>query len=152
MNMPSALFFCALSIPDSEDIKHLLFQCSFSKDLWAKVRVIADIRCNNFDLMSIMQFLTDAGNSNNIISIIRRTDFVACIYSIWQERNGRIFREARRNCDEVFKSIVDKVKHRLLGLTVKDSPAVRNTDSKWGISCRKISSKEIQMSSLSHHS
>ncbi|GJU84292.1 RNA-directed DNA polymerase, eukaryota, reverse transcriptase zinc-binding domain protein [Tanacetum coccineum] len=141
-----------LCCQNSEDIKHLLFQCSFSKDLWTKVRGIADIRCISFDLMSIMQFLIDVGNSNNIKSIIRRTAFAACIYSIWQERNGRIFRKVRRSCDEVFKSTVDKLKHRLLGLTIKDSPAVRDTESKWGISCRKISSKKLQMSSLSHHS
>ncbi|GJY87327.1 hypothetical protein Tco_0501955 [Tanacetum coccineum] len=70
-------------------------------------------------------------------SIVRRTAFAACIYSIWQERNGRIFRDERRNCDDVFKSIVDKVRHRLLGLTVKDSLAVRDTESKWGNSCKE---------------
>nr|GEZ23293.1 RNA-directed DNA polymerase, eukaryota, reverse transcriptase zinc-binding domain protein [Tanacetum cinerariifolium]GEZ74750.1 RNA-directed DNA polymerase, eukaryota, reverse transcriptase zinc-binding domain protein [Tanacetum cinerariifolium] len=71
-------------------------------------------------------------------SIVRRIAFAACIYSIWQERNGRIFRDERKNYDEVFKSIVNKVRHRLLGLTVKDSLAVRDTESKWGISCRRI--------------
>ncbi|GJQ94091.1 RNA-directed DNA polymerase, eukaryota, reverse transcriptase zinc-binding domain protein [Tanacetum coccineum] len=135
-------------LSDAEDIKHLLFLCPFSKDLWAKVRGVADIRCNHFDLMSIMQFLTHAGNGNNIRSIVRRIAFA----NIWQEMNGRIFREVKINCDEVFKNIVDKVKHRLLGLTIKDSPAVRDIESKWDISCRKFSSKKLQMSSLSIHS
>ncbi|GKB53257.1 hypothetical protein Tco_0904010 [Tanacetum coccineum] len=93
--------------------------------------------------MSIMQFLTDDDNGNNIRSIVRRIAFAACIYSIWQEKNGRIFREVRRNCDEVFKNIMDKVKHRLLGLTVKDSLVVRDIESKWDISCRKFSSKKL---------
>ncbi|GJU67029.1 RNA-directed DNA polymerase, eukaryota, reverse transcriptase zinc-binding domain protein [Tanacetum coccineum] len=121
---------CSLCCQDAEDIKHLLFLCPFSKDLWAKVRRIADIRCNSFNLMSIMQFLTDDGNGNNIRSIVRRIAFAACIYNIWQEKNGRIFREVGRNYDEVFKNIMDKVKHSLLGLTVKDSPVVRDIESK----------------------
>ncbi|GJX72998.1 reverse transcriptase zinc-binding domain-containing protein [Tanacetum coccineum] len=105
---------CCLCCQASEDIKHLMFQCPFSRDLWIKVKGIVDIEYNRVDLMDITQFLIDAGNGNNIKSIIRRVAFSASIYNIWQERNGRIFRDVKRSCEDVFNKIVDTIKHRLL--------------------------------------
>ncbi|GJX08249.1 RNA-directed DNA polymerase, eukaryota, reverse transcriptase zinc-binding domain protein [Tanacetum coccineum] len=62
-------------------------------------------------------------------SVIRRMDFSACVYNIWQERNSRIFKDAKRSGEEVFKCIVEVIKHKLLGITVKDSKAVLCHDS-----------------------
>nr|GEV89843.1 reverse transcriptase domain-containing protein [Tanacetum cinerariifolium] len=62
-----------------------------------------------------------------------------------KERNGRIFKEAKRNSEELVKSIVDTVKHKLLGLIVKDSSAVRDIERKWAIFCKKVSSKKLQL-------
>nr|GEU31376.1 reverse transcriptase zinc-binding domain-containing protein [Tanacetum cinerariifolium] len=104
---------CNLCCQDSEDINHLIFQCSFSSDLRTKVKGIADIKHNSFDLMNIIQFLIDDGNGYNIKSIIKRIAFAASIYNIWQERNGRIFMVVKRDCDEVFNNIVDKVKKQI---------------------------------------
>ncbi|GKB67711.1 hypothetical protein Tco_0929123 [Tanacetum coccineum] len=95
----------------------------------------------SLDLGDITQYLSNAGNGNNIKSIIRRLAFVASIYSIWQERNGRIFRDNKRSCDELFKFIVEMIKNKLLGLIVKNSAAVREIEVKWNISCQKINSK-----------
>ncbi|GJR77025.1 reverse transcriptase zinc-binding domain-containing protein [Tanacetum coccineum] len=128
---------CCLCCQESEDINHLLFQCPFSNDIWSKVSGIADIDHNGYDLMNIIQFLIDTGNGNNIRSVIRRIDFSASVYSIWQERDGRIFRDVKRRCEEVFKCIVELIKHKLLGITVKDSKAVRDVEDKWKVSCRR---------------
>nr|GEV72208.1 reverse transcriptase domain-containing protein [Tanacetum cinerariifolium] len=62
-----------------------------------------------------------------------------------KERNGRIFKEAKRNSEELVKSIVDTVKHKLLGLIVKDSSAVRDIERKWAIFCKKVSSKKLHI-------
>nr|GEU70676.1 hypothetical protein [Tanacetum cinerariifolium] len=105
-------------------------------------RGIADIKDNNLDLMNIIQALIDARNGNNIKSVTRRLVFAASVYSICQERNGRIFRDVKMSCDDVCIIIVDMVKNKLLGLTVKDSSVVRDIERKWAISCNKISSKK----------
>nr|GEY69966.1 RNA-directed DNA polymerase, eukaryota, reverse transcriptase zinc-binding domain protein [Tanacetum cinerariifolium] len=76
--------------------------------------------------------------TSNIMSIIRRLAFVASIYNIWQERNRRIFKESKRSCDEVFKNMVEMIKNNLIGITVKDSLAVRDIERRWAITCKKI--------------
>ncbi|GKB30917.1 RNA-directed DNA polymerase, eukaryota, reverse transcriptase zinc-binding domain protein, partial [Tanacetum coccineum] len=84
---------------------------------------------NSLVLENIIQYLSNDKKDNNIKSILRKLLFAASIYSIWQERNGRIFRNQKRSCEKVYKSIVDLIKLKLLGLTVKDSVAVREIES-----------------------
>ncbi|GJT15339.1 hypothetical protein Tco_0874045 [Tanacetum coccineum] len=69
---------------------------------------------------------------------IRILAFAASIYNIWQERNGRIFRESKRSCDEVFKSMMEMIKNKLLGITANDSLAVRDIERRWAITCKRI--------------
>nr|GEU52295.1 RNA-directed DNA polymerase, eukaryota, reverse transcriptase zinc-binding domain protein [Tanacetum cinerariifolium] len=100
--------------------------------IWNRVYEIANINYKGYDLSSISQYLIDAGNGNNIRRvIIRRMAFFASIYSMWQERNGRVFRDVIRTSEDVFKSIMEEIKHKLLGLTIKDSKAVRDVEEKW---------------------
>ncbi|GJX75025.1 hypothetical protein Tco_0313620 [Tanacetum coccineum] len=69
-------------------------------------------------------------------SVVRRLILAASVYNIWQERNGRIFKDVKRSSEEVFKCVVEVVKNRLIGLTLKDSSAVKNVENKWMISCK----------------
>ncbi|GJR32769.1 hypothetical protein Tco_1109001 [Tanacetum coccineum] len=108
------------------------------RDIWRKVSAMADIDHQGYDLTHIIQSLINAGNGNNIRSVIRRMAFSACVYNIWQERNGRIFKDAKRSGEEVFKCIVEVIKHKLLGITVKDSKAVKDVEAKWMVSCRRL--------------
>nr|GEW90284.1 ribonuclease H-like domain-containing protein [Tanacetum cinerariifolium] len=77
--------------------------------VWNKARGIADIKDNSFELMNIIQDLIDARKGINIKRIIRRLVFTVSVYSIWQERNERIFRDVKRSCEDVFNIIVDVV-------------------------------------------
>ena len=70
-------------------------------------------------------------------SVVRRLILAASVYNVWKERNGRLFRDAKRSSDEVFKNIVDTMKNRLVELIVKESCDVRKMQSKWGISCKR---------------
>ncbi|PWA37105.1 RNA-directed DNA polymerase, eukaryota, Reverse transcriptase zinc-binding domain protein [Artemisia annua] len=128
---------CSLCTSDSEDLVHMFFKCPFSIEIWNKVKFKADIRSYSNNWQDIVKEINDAGNGNNINSVIRRLMFAACVYNIWNERNGRIFKDVKRNSDEVFKSIEETVKKRILGLIVRESKAVRLMESKWGISCKR---------------
>ncbi|PWA40252.1 hypothetical protein CTI12_AA564300 [Artemisia annua] len=73
----------------------------------------------------IVQYLINKPNGNNMWSIIRRLIFAACVYSLWHERNCRIFRDETQRWEDIVCKIVNIVKCILLGLKVKDSLAVR---------------------------
>ncbi|GKB79502.1 RNA-directed DNA polymerase, eukaryota, reverse transcriptase zinc-binding domain protein [Tanacetum coccineum] len=64
-------------------------------------------------------FSEDVWNRAQLLGEIR-----ASVYHIWQEGNNRIFKDSKRSSEEVFKSIVEMIKLKLIGTTVKDSIAV----------------------------
>ncbi|GKE12141.1 reverse transcriptase zinc-binding domain-containing protein, partial [Tanacetum coccineum] len=104
---------CSLCCQACEDINHLLFQCPFSREVWTKVKELVGFNFNRFDLMDIIYYMIDAGIGNNIRSIVRMVAFSASIYNIWIERNGRIFRDVKRRCEDVINKIVDTIKHKI---------------------------------------
>ncbi|PWA97824.1 reverse transcriptase domain, Reverse transcriptase zinc-binding domain protein [Artemisia annua] len=59
--------------------------------------------------------------NNSVWSVIQRLTFGAAVYYIWQERNFRIFQSNFRTEENVFKVIVDIVRHKLMGLKIKKS-------------------------------
>nr|GEW70594.1 RNA-directed DNA polymerase, eukaryota, reverse transcriptase zinc-binding domain protein [Tanacetum cinerariifolium] len=91
--------------------------------------------------LSVLQGMIGAGNGNNINSILKRLLLVACVYHIWQERNNRIFKDSMKSSEEVFKGIVEVIKYKPLGITMKDSKVVRYVEDKWKISCKKNKQK-----------
>nr|GEU75166.1 retrovirus-related Pol polyprotein from transposon TNT 1-94 [Tanacetum cinerariifolium] len=85
---------------------------------------VAEIKGNMTNWNDIIQALTDAGNSNNITSVVRRLVLAANVYNIWSESNRRI--DEKRSGEEVFKSIIDVVKNKPFGLVVKDKIRIKS--------------------------
>ncbi|GKD26306.1 retrovirus-related pol polyprotein from transposon TNT 1-94 [Tanacetum coccineum] len=79
-------------------------------------------------------------NCHSIGTLLTETKNIADIKEnvIVCPRNGRIFKDTKRSSDEDFKSIVEAVKNRLIGLTVKDSCVVRKMEHKYHLENRKL--------------
>nr|GEX02576.1 hypothetical protein [Tanacetum cinerariifolium] len=56
---------------------------------------------------------------------------------LWPE--DWVFKDVIRTSEDVFKSSMEEIRHKLLGLTIKDSKAVRDVEEKWKVSCIKPS-------------
>ena len=129
---------CSLCLNDNEDLQHLFFNCSFSKDMWDKVRDIAEIECDKWNWTELLKCLVDSCVQKNIGWVFKRLALAACVYTIWQERNGRMFKDVHRTSQEVFNNIEDTIKHKILGITVRDSVNVRRVEARWSVKCNKI--------------
>ncbi|GJU32844.1 reverse transcriptase zinc-binding domain-containing protein, partial [Tanacetum coccineum] len=129
---------CCLCLNDLEDLKHLFFQCPFSKAVWRKVLTMTEIKVFEYEWKEVIQTLIQAGTGNSINSVVRRLIFAASVYNIWVERNRRIFQDKKMTDDEVFKRIIGVVKSKLTGLTVRNSSAVQKMEDKWKISCKRL--------------
>ena len=55
------------------------------------------------------------------------------LYSVWQERNAKLFGESKRSEDEISQMIVETVKMKLMTLKVKDTLAVKKVERSWNI-------------------
>ncbi|GJW67965.1 RNA-directed DNA polymerase, eukaryota, reverse transcriptase zinc-binding domain protein [Tanacetum coccineum] len=114
---------CALCKNDAESHSHLFFECEYSKTFWSKVVDKVGMACNNYKLNEIVAGLSKKTNGNSIDSIIRRICFAASVYLVWQERNNRIFRDEKRNVEDLFGIFNDTLRMRLMSLKVKRSVA-----------------------------
>ncbi|PWA37471.1 reverse transcriptase zinc-binding domain-containing protein [Artemisia annua] len=129
---------CYLCLNDTEDSQHLFFNCPFSKEVWDRVKEIAEIDCDEWIWTELLNELSNSCVLRNFGWIIKRLALAACVYTLWQERNGRIFRDMHKNSNEVFNNIVDAIKTKILGITVKDSVNVRRVEARWNAHCKKI--------------
>ncbi|GJV59381.1 hypothetical protein Tco_1465481 [Tanacetum coccineum] len=103
----------------------------FSDQVWDKAKNMVNIRSNTNNWIDIVQEVNDMGNGNSIGSIIRRLVFAASVYSIWQERNARIFKDERKRSEDVYNQMIETVKCKLLNLIVKESTNVRDVEKRW---------------------
>nr|GEX36878.1 RNA-directed DNA polymerase, eukaryota, reverse transcriptase zinc-binding domain protein [Tanacetum cinerariifolium] len=130
-NIPKHAFIVWLTIQESHS--HLFFECEYSKTFWSKVVDKVGMACNNYKLNEIAAGLSKKTNGNSIDSIIRRICFAASVYLVWQERNNRIFRDEKRNVEDLFGIFNDTVRMRLMSLKVKRSVAVTKAQTKWNV-------------------
>lgn len=131
---------CPLCQKDNEDLQHLFFRCEFSKEVWYKAVLMADINCDNSSWEELIKSMADECIQKNIGWVVKRLVLAACVYFLWQERNGRIFKEVQNSSQEVYNKVVDTVKCKLIGIVVKDSNNVRYVEEKWQVKCRRSKS------------
>ncbi|GKA48635.1 RNA-directed DNA polymerase, eukaryota, reverse transcriptase zinc-binding domain protein [Tanacetum coccineum] len=89
---------CALCKNNAESHDHLFFNCPFSMALWKKLKTQMQFQSNATVWNDIVTELAVKPNKSSIWSIVRRLCLAGAIYSIWRERNNRVFR------DEEFQS------------------------------------------------
>ena len=129
---------CNLCLCDCEDLQHIFFQCSFSNEVWIKAKQLAEIKSSSTQWANIVNEMAGDEVISSIGSVIKRLVFAASVYQLWNERNNRIFKDKKQTCEEVFCKIVETVKYKLLGITVKESRAVEKVEEKWKIKCKRL--------------
>ncbi|GJY70470.1 hypothetical protein Tco_0474173, partial [Tanacetum coccineum] len=86
--------------------------------------------------------------SNTIWSVIQRLLLGASVYYIWQERNIRLFGEAKRSDDEIFMIVFKFIRLRLMGLKLKATTDVIKAAEVWNFPIDKMSKYKIMIDNL----
>ncbi|GKA59321.1 RNA-directed DNA polymerase, eukaryota, reverse transcriptase zinc-binding domain protein [Tanacetum coccineum] len=128
---------CYLCNQGLESHNHLFFSCPFSKRLWERLKPLAKLEGISNDWACIISFISNKPATNTIWSIIQRLVLGACVYFLWQERNCRCFVKKFRDVECLYKIIVDIIRMKLMGLTMKCSPDVLAAASIWNFKINK---------------
>lgn len=115
---------CPLCKKDNETHCHLFFKCDFSKMVWNNFKPLYKFNDLSCVWAEIISGISINPANNSIWSVVQRLVFGAAVYYIWQERNFRIFQNNFRTEENVFRIIVDTVRHKLMGLSIKKSREV----------------------------
>ncbi|GKA64872.1 RNA-directed DNA polymerase, eukaryota, reverse transcriptase zinc-binding domain protein [Tanacetum coccineum] len=97
---------CCLCLNAAEDLNHLFFQCSFSKEVWNKSVHMAEFKGNMTGWDNIIQAIIEAGCGNNINSVVRRLVFTASVYNICQEGGKQMANFLQKMLQESTRRII----------------------------------------------
>ncbi|GJV92054.1 reverse transcriptase domain, reverse transcriptase zinc-binding domain protein [Tanacetum coccineum] len=104
-------------VPDSHD--HLFFECSFSSQVWSKVRVLCGMDAIPPHLRDVVAFIVPLSKGKIVVSIISRIVVAATSYYIWLERNGRLFKKKTSTPGQIVDVIFSTVRLKLVTFKFK---------------------------------
>ncbi|GJR79997.1 hypothetical protein Tco_0150782 [Tanacetum coccineum] len=104
-------------VPDSHD--HLFFECSFSSQVWSKVRVLCGMDAIPPHLSDVVAFIVPLSKGKTVVSIISRIVVAATSYYIWLERNGRLFKKKTSTPGQIVDVIFSTVRLKLVTFKFK---------------------------------
>jgi len=96
---------CILCDDESENIEHLFFNCSYSRQVWQKVlrwQAIQRQASGNEEQRWAQEHYKGKLLEAKIFCI----SLAASVYYIWQEKNQRIFQKVIRSCDVLVRTII----------------------------------------------
>ncbi|GJR18473.1 putative reverse transcriptase domain-containing protein [Tanacetum coccineum] len=119
LNIDLNLLKCPLCdlVPDSHD--HLFFECSFSSQVWSKVRVLCGMDDISPRLMDVVAFIIPISKGKTVVIILSRIMVAATSYYIWLERNGRLFKKNTSSLDQIVDVIMSTVRLKLVTFKFK---------------------------------
>ena len=92
-----------------ESHDHLFFYCPFSTKVWGSLLRRCNVFWGNRTSKAWITFLSGAIKSKSNMSKLLRLIFTNCDYSLWQERNKRIFQNSKCPEEEVTNLTVSNV-------------------------------------------
>jgi len=101
---------CVLCGSVSESLDHLFFQCGFAKSLWTVVKWRNGITRSNSNWEEEAVNAIKEAKGGSFEARIRSLAIAATVYLIWQERNSRIFKDARHNWEYVLDRVNESIK------------------------------------------
>ncbi|XP_021996282.1 uncharacterized protein LOC110893484 [Helianthus annuus] len=124
---------CLLCYADVDSHDHLFFECQFSSQVWSLVR--GNVNMDNVQpkWSSIVNWLMVRSQSKTAANYVARVLVGATAYSIWQERNARLFKNQTGPPDLICSIILKTVRYKLMGVKFKPCANVRRLLGNWEI-------------------
>ncbi|CAN0921772.1 hypothetical protein LINGRAHAP2_LOCUS32762, partial [Linum grandiflorum] len=97
---------CVLCYNHGETIDHIFLHCAFTRDIWRRFSSVLSI--HGPVTANVDGFIT-AWKGMNFISrfnVVMRVMMHATLWSVWLERNNRIFRDESRTTNQIFHKIM----------------------------------------------
>ena len=86
---------------------------------------------------SVISDIANRPAVNKIWSVIQRLVFGAAIYFLWQERNFRCYQQKEREVEFLFDHIVETVRMKIRGFTLKHTLDVMKASRIWNFPVSK---------------
>ncbi|GKD75688.1 reverse transcriptase domain, reverse transcriptase zinc-binding domain protein, partial [Tanacetum coccineum] len=92
---------CALCELQPDSHEHLFFDCVFSQQVWSRVKDLAGLPNSVPSIDDILHDISPFAKKRTSKSIVAKLVVDAAAYFIWQERNGRLFKESKLSVSQI---------------------------------------------------
>lgn len=106
MNIPTDCVLCDNGV---DSCNHLFFQCQYSKLIWKKVLALVGIHWNLHTWNLELQWLRLRCKGRSRISKLIHLSLLCTVYSIWMERNARIFSQQSKDVNGLFSTLTSTI-------------------------------------------
>ncbi|GJT79353.1 hypothetical protein Tco_1053695, partial [Tanacetum coccineum] len=93
----------------------------FSQQVWNQVKGVAGLASSNASIYDIIDDIIPFAARKSSKSVIAKLVVAATSYFIWQERNGRLFKNMKRTVNQVVECIMNTVRLKLMSCRLKKS-------------------------------
>ncbi|XP_021994626.1 uncharacterized protein LOC110891242 [Helianthus annuus] len=129
---------CLLCYANHDSHSHLFFECNYSTKVWAIVKRKVGMDSVQPKWADIVDWLITRSKSKLAKDYVARVVVAATAYTIWQERNARIFKNQLRPPETVGAHIIQLVRYKLMGARLKNTGNVRRLLSEWDVHGKEL--------------
>ncbi|XP_039054052.1 uncharacterized protein LOC120196280 [Hibiscus syriacus] len=94
--------FCGAAM---ETRNHLFFDCPTASSLWPAVFSLNGLQNNLLSWNDLLAWAAAKWKGKSLLTYILKIAYNALIYSLWEERNKRIFQERSRTIEDLIHAI-----------------------------------------------
>lgn len=125
---------CAFCASQLDSVDHLFFECQFCAEvlMYFKLKGYCNISHNSWEDLIVKA--ASAWKGRGIDAIVNKLILGSLLYFLWQERNWRLFQNARRSVNQIVAIIEDTTRLKIMGLRLRDNARVRRVLHVWRIS------------------
>ncbi|GJV18773.1 RNA-directed DNA polymerase, eukaryota, reverse transcriptase zinc-binding domain protein [Tanacetum coccineum] len=109
---PNKVMNCALCSQGQDSHQHLFFQCPYSKQVWNKAKLKADMNIGSCNWKENMEYIKDLPSTKNIWTVVKKL-------------------KVKRTEEDLWKVIEGNINMKLSGLRVTESSCVREKEWKF---------------------
>ncbi|XP_039052924.1 uncharacterized protein LOC120194796 [Hibiscus syriacus] len=102
--------------PECRD--HMFFGCNFAKDLWGAILALCGVYRGACSWESELSWATYCFKGKSLIARVFRLAWAGHVYSIWKERNCRLYGGSARSVDALLQDIKAVIRIRLERSTI----------------------------------
>ncbi|XP_031281863.1 uncharacterized protein LOC116140357 [Pistacia vera] len=114
---------CCFCNHGQETIDHLFFACPYTQRIWNRILELSSLGYVTRSWNDYVEHITSRWRKNKLKYSIGKLSLGAAIYSIWRERNSRIFGGECKDAHTLYNSIKNVVRERAMDL----SKIIKNT-------------------------
>ncbi|XP_038994315.1 uncharacterized protein LOC120118315 [Hibiscus syriacus] len=125
---------CVLCNDSMETRDHLFIQCPLAISLWDAVIILNGMRMTSRTWGNHLAWACDAWKGRSLLTTILKLAWTTFIYTVWEERNKRLFQGCSRNFEALLYAVKHTVAIQLRGRSINRNDSVNTMlCNHWGI-------------------